>query len=248
MNRVPARTMRRRRRAAIPPRASRHLDRVDLVVLLDLVDHVHALRDLAEHRMHAGQMPLRCVTDEELRAAGILSGMRHGQRAGHVLVLVETGFALDGVPGPAGPDASLARLGVGIAALNHEIRNHAVERGPVIESFLRQFFEVGDGAGHFVGEELELDDSLDGIDHGLGGCHHCSSARLSSTCFAVFIPTITTPTSGLSSTKRKASWDGETRDWWASSRTRAPRAAIFVTYGRGMRARMSPAGQVASGP
>jgi hypothetical protein len=50
----------------------------DHVVLLDLIHHIHAFRNLAEHRMHPIQMRLRRMGDEELAPAGILAGMRHG--------------------------------------------------------------------------------------------------------------------------------------------------------------------------
>jgi hypothetical protein len=42
------------------------------------VDDVHSLRDLPEYGVHAVEMSLRRVTDEELAATGVLAGMRHG--------------------------------------------------------------------------------------------------------------------------------------------------------------------------
>ena len=52
-------------------------------------------RHLAEDGVHPIEVRLGRVADEELAAAGILAGMGHRQGAGHVLVGVEVGLALD---------------------------------------------------------------------------------------------------------------------------------------------------------
>src|SRR2546427_3778736 len=62
-------------------------------------------------------------TDEELAPAGVLAGMRHGERAGDVLVCVLLRFALDRVSRAARADRSLAGLGVRVPTLDHEIRS-----------------------------------------------------------------------------------------------------------------------------
>src|SRR5574341_2309066 len=49
---------------------SAHPDRIHLVVRTDRGDHVHSLGDLAEDRVHAVEMRLRRVADEELAASG----------------------------------------------------------------------------------------------------------------------------------------------------------------------------------
>src|SRR5436190_12967479 len=112
----------------------RDADRRDFVVAFDGVDDVHALGDLPEHGVHAVQVPLRRVADEELTAARVLARMRHRQCARDVLVRVLLRFALDGVTGPARSHRPLAGLGVGVAALDHEVRNHAMEFGAVVEA------------------------------------------------------------------------------------------------------------------
>src|SRR5688572_22051512 len=62
----------------------------------DLVDHVHALADLAEHRVLAVQPRRgRGGDDEELRAVGVRPGVRHRQRALDDLVVVD--LVLEGV-------------------------------------------------------------------------------------------------------------------------------------------------------
>ena len=48
---------------------------------------------------------LRAVADEELAAAGVLAGVRHGQCAGDMLVRVQMGLALDLVARTAGAHA-----------------------------------------------------------------------------------------------------------------------------------------------
>ena len=144
--------------------------RGDHVVLLDVVDHVHALAHLTEHRVHLVEMRLGRVADEELAAAGVLAGVRHGQGAGHVLVGVEVGLALDLVARAAGADARVARLlGERIAALDHEVRDDPVKAGAVVELAVGELLEVGDGVGHLGVEQLGDDGALAGLDGcGLG--------------------------------------------------------------------------------
>src|SRR2546430_2850336 len=71
-----------------PPRSTlfpyttlfRSANRSDLVVSLDGVDHVHPLGDLPKHGVHSVEMSLGRVTDEELAAAGVLTGDRKSTR------------------------------------------------------------------------------------------------------------------------------------------------------------------------
>src|SRR3989442_3041116 len=107
------------------------------------------------------------MADEELAAAGVFTGVRHGERAGHVCVHVALGLALDGVARPARAEAALAGLRVGVAALDHEIGDHAMEPGPVVEPRIGELLEVGDGVGRLVSVELELDAALLGLHPGL---------------------------------------------------------------------------------
>src|SRR2546428_794574 len=158
-----------------------HSNRFDFVVLRNLVDHVLALGDLSENGVDSVKVRLGRMTDEELAAAGVLPGMGHGQRPRDVLVDVLLGLALDGVAGPAGADASLPGLRNRVTTLNHEVRDHAVKLGAVIESRVREFLEVGDRAGHFVGEQLHVDSALRGLENGLFVRHHHSKERISST-------------------------------------------------------------------
>src|SRR5207302_10688260 len=101
-------------------------------------------------------MSLRRVTYEELAAARVLAGMRHGERAGDVLVRVLLRLAFDRVSRAAAADRSLPGLGVRVSALDHEIRNHAVEFGPVIQLGIGELLEIRDGTRHVVSESLHL--------------------------------------------------------------------------------------------
>src|SRR5437660_6762844 len=206
-----------------------HANRFDFVVLRDLVHHVLPLAHLSEDGMDAVEVGLRRVTNEELAASRVLAGVGHGERAHRVLVDVLVRLALDGIARPAGAGASLSGLGVRIAALNHEVGDHAMEPGPVVEARVGEFLEVGDRARHLVGEQVHLDASLGGLEYGLLVRHQISTERFSSTCATVFMPTITTDTASLSSTNRKASCAAVTPASPASSATRVPRAASCAT-------------------
>src|SRR6058998_3167888 len=206
-----------------------HSNRFHFVVLRNLVDHVEPLRDLSENGVDSVQVRLGGMTDEELAAAGVLSGVGHGQRPRHVLVDVLVGLALDGVAWPTCADAPLPGLRIGVASLNHEVGDHAVELGAVVERRVRELLEIGDGARHFVGEQLHVDSALRGLENGLFVRHHHSRERFSSTCATVFIPTITTDTASLSSTKRSASCAGVTPAWPARSFTRSATAMSCAT-------------------
>src|SRR5262249_3146336 len=119
-----------------------HLDALVRVVAAvpgrahDLVRDLDALRDAAERRVLPIEEAGVLDADEELTARAVrVVGPRHGQHAALVRGVVELG--LDGVAGS--PRAVLAArslrvLGVRIAALDHEARDHAVERGAVVEA------------------------------------------------------------------------------------------------------------------
>src|SRR2546430_2787660 len=206
-----------------------HSNRFHFVVLRNLADHVQSLGDLSENGVDSVKVRLGRMTDEELAAAGVLSGVGHRQRPRDVLVDVLLGLALDGVAGTARADPPLPGLRIGVASLNHEVGDHAVELGAVVESRVRELLEVGDGGRHFVGEQLHVDSALRGLENGLFVRHHHSRERFSSTCATVFMPTITTDTASLSSTKRSASCAGVTPAWAARSFTRPATAASWAT-------------------
>src|SRR3989441_1544905 len=225
-----------------------HSNRFDFVVRRILVAHVLPVGDLPERGVDSVRVRRGRMQDEELAAAGVFPGVGQGQRPRVVLGDFLRGLAFEGVAGPAGADASLPGLRNRVTTLNHEVRDHAVKLGAVIESRVREFLEVRDHAGHFVGEQLHVDSALRGFENGLFVRHHHSRERFSSTCATVFIPTITTDTASLSSTNRSASCAGVTPAWPARSFTRSATAVSCATKGRGMRARMSPLSHVLSRP
>src|SRR6266850_1645794 len=136
------RTLAARINASMELLPSRDADGFDFVVALDRVHDVHPLGDLAEHGVDAVEMALRRMTDEELAAAGVLAGVRHRERPGDVLVRVLLRFALDRVPGTARADGAPAGLRVGVAALDHEVRDHTVELGPIVEARVGQLLKI----------------------------------------------------------------------------------------------------------
>src|SRR3989449_4739467 len=144
-----------------------HSNRFHFVVLRNLADHVQSLGDLSENGVDSVKVRLGRMAHEELTAAGVLSSVCHGQRPRHVLVDVLLGLALDGVTGAARAHASLPGLGDGVTALNHEVGDHAVELGAVVESRVCELLEVGDGDRHLVGEQLHVDRAFRGLENGL---------------------------------------------------------------------------------
>ena len=110
------------------------------IALRDLRHDVQPFGHLAEARVVAVQMRRRlaAVHDEELRSTGVASGVRHGQHAQIVVLVVAVQFAVDGVAGTAVADA------VGAAALCHESGNDAVKLQALVEAVFREFDKVGD--------------------------------------------------------------------------------------------------------
>jgi len=77
-------------------------------------------------------------------------------------LVVELGGQL--VSRSAGAHGTCTSLGVGIAALDHKTRLHAMECGSVVEALLREFDEACHVIGGNLRIELELDDALGGRD------------------------------------------------------------------------------------
>ena len=132
--------------------------------LLYLLDDVHPLDDLSEHDVLSVE-PLRLRrADEELRSVGSGTGVRHGEDAGTSVLLQEV---LVGELGAVDRLASGAVSGGEVAALAHEVRDHAVEgRAFVVEGLAAppgallagaERAEVLGGAGSHVGIELHHD-------------------------------------------------------------------------------------------
>ena len=70
-----------------------------------------------------------------------------------------------------------------VAALDHEIRDHAMENGAVVERLsglgaVGQSDEVLDRLGRLVGEKLDLEVAFRGVECGVNlVCHHCDCSN-----------------------------------------------------------------------
>src|SRR5207302_9080437 len=145
---------------------SDHANRFHFVVLGDLVHHVLPFAHLSEHGVDAVEVRLCGVADEKLAAPRVLAGVGHGERARDVLVDVLVRLALDRVARPAGADPSLARLAIGIAALDHAVGYHAMTPASAVEPRVGALLEGGDRARRLAGEQAYFDAALDGLEHG----------------------------------------------------------------------------------
>src|ERR1700694_5732865 len=133
---------------------------------LDLVDVLHARRDLAPNRVLVVEE--RCVVkaDEELAVAGIRAGgARHRGGAADMRLLVELGLEL--LAGAAGAGA------LRTAGLRHEAVDHPMEHDAVVKSLAHQFLDPGDMAGGKIGPHFDGDRSLRGFeDQSIFGVSH----------------------------------------------------------------------------
>ena len=133
---------------------------------LDLLDHVHAFDHFTEYGV-APALNGRCAVieegvvgdvDEELRAGRMrLHGAGHGDGADLVGDAV-VGFVLDRCAGRL-----LLHAWLETAALDHEVADHAVENGAVVMAFLHVLLEVGHGFRGLVGEQVQGDDAVVGV-------------------------------------------------------------------------------------
>ena len=100
--------------------------------------------------MFAVQMGLWRISDEELAAVGIGAGVRHGERTGLVfpaVPFVRKAVSRIATPGPRG-----------IATLDHETGDNAVESRVIIITVFDQKDKIIHGFGRIGGEEFEGQD------------------------------------------------------------------------------------------
>ncbi len=98
----------------------------------------------------------RLFGDEELTTVGVGAGVGHGEAARDIEVEVGVELIGEGVAGIAHAGAG------GVAALNHEFGNDAVEGGAVVEGLVVLLL-VGDGVGPVFGALGESDEVGDGV-------------------------------------------------------------------------------------
>ena len=113
-----------------------------LLNLCDSIDNVHTRDDPAEHGMPVVEEIVIYQIDEELASAGIRARICH--RYGTAVIPVfSRKFITYSVPGPPAPGSR------GIAALDHEAIDYAMEDDTVIISLHNQFFKIPGGDRHF---------------------------------------------------------------------------------------------------
>jgi hypothetical protein len=131
--------------------------------LADLLDHVHAFDDLAEHRVAPALRRRRRVVqevvvvhvDEELRGRRMrVVGARHRDRAVLVLQTVVR-FVGDRLG-----RRLLLHAGFEAAALDHEAVDHAVKHRVVVVAGLHVVQEVLDRLRCLFGVQFEFDDAV----------------------------------------------------------------------------------------
>lgn len=156
----------------------------------DFVDHSHSLGHFPEDRMFAVQPGRWFEGDEELGTIGAGTCVGHREDSGTVKAVARGSLVPELIT--RAPHAGSR----GVAALDHEVRNHAVKNGPVIKWAPFDFLaglrvgpfllaggepdEVLDGFGGFVREELDgdvtrgrLDDRGVGRGFFSGFCRQC---------------------------------------------------------------------------
>ncbi len=137
-------------------------DRDNLVACLDRVDDFESSHNFAKARVLAIKM--RGVgarmAHKKLRATSVETSVRHREHSAIVTLIAALHFAIDLPSWPAGAAA------VGAAALNDEVRNHAVKREPVVKTLLGEFAEIGNGVWRIGIEELDDHVTFSGLDSG----------------------------------------------------------------------------------
>src|ERR1019366_588175 len=138
----------------------RDLDRTNraLTVLGHAGDFLHqidgGLVALAEDGIAAIEAGVGNLGDEELRAVGVGSGVGVGETAGAIELDGGRSLILEFVAGIAGTGAK------GVATLNHEFGDHAMENRAVIKRDAG-LLGVSDGAGPVFGAVGKTDEILD---------------------------------------------------------------------------------------
>src|SRR2546428_6716321 len=115
----------------------------------DRVDDFHPAHDAAEHGMLPIQPEVVDDVDEELAPASVRTRVRHRDRAPPVAVIWRE-LVFDRVPRTSHPRA------LGGSALNHEVRNHAMEDCSIVEALPDELAEVARRDRHRLVEQLDL--------------------------------------------------------------------------------------------
>ncbi len=122
-------------------------DGFDGIALLHRVDDIDAGGDFTEDGVFAVQVRGWTVRYEELASVAVRAGVGHGEDTWLVVLEGLADFVGKPVVGPAEASAS------GVATLDHEIFDDAVEGDSVVEAPLGKVQEVGCGDGNFRSED-----------------------------------------------------------------------------------------------
>ena len=118
-------------------------DFLDFVTSGDGVHGVHPLGHMTENGVFAIKVRCGHVGDEELASICPWTGIGHGEDTGTVVFESAVDFIFKAVAG------STTACAGGIAALDHELLDDAMEGEAVVVTALRDIQEVGDGDGGF---------------------------------------------------------------------------------------------------
>lgn len=128
------------------------------IALTNGVDNILPIKHLAEYGVFAVEVWLGRVGDEELAAVCVRAGICHGDDTGLMFEWVVPYLVFKFVPWPA--RASSQR----IAALDHEVGDHAVEFESVVKALLCEKHKVIDGFRRVVWVQFEDDIAFIGLD------------------------------------------------------------------------------------
>ena len=135
------------------------------IALADGVNHLQSFHHPTEAGMVSIQMGsiVSAVTHKKLGPTCISSGMSHGKNTS-VVELVATGqFAIYFIT------RSTSTCSGWIAALNHKIRNDAMEGNAIVKAFFGKVYKIFHGIGGILIVKFDLHHTLFGMD--FSGCH-----------------------------------------------------------------------------
>jgi len=148
------------------------VDAGDFVAAADGVDDILTGGDFTEDRVFAVEPVGRDVSDEELGAVGARAGIGHGEDAGFGVFEGRVEFVTELVAWAAGAGAG------GVAALDHEVGDDAVEFDAVVVAALGEVEEVGAGHGRLRGEERAFDLAFVGVNDDADVSHEMGDWRI----------------------------------------------------------------------
>ena len=138
---------------------------------LDGMDDVHAFTHRSKDGVVAVEPGCGHRGQEELGAAGVATGVGHGEYTGFVVLESESGRFAGDLPARA---AGTRTTGHGVfrmraAALNHEILDDSVKVETVVVTHVHEFDEIGHGVGGTAVEEVNGDVAGAGFHENLHG-------------------------------------------------------------------------------